>query len=98
MADQADKIALFPGEEIIECNVLPEEEPAPAIGTDLLVELVSNGRRQMPVASRVLDLAAGQGRFEAEFARDALVMAGFVSTILPELTVKTDVAWQRCKA
>lgn len=89
MPERTPEIVLFPGEEVIECHVMPPEAPAPAIGADLLVELMSANNTQMPVASRALDLTPGQGRFEAEFARDALVMSQFVSTALPEVTLNT---------
>lgn len=71
---------------------VPEQRPtlesliSAMCGIDSLDDVAS---AHMPIASKAFDESIGEGLYEAEFARDALVMSDFAFPFLPEITRAT---------
>jgi len=79
-------LALKDDEQLVSYESVPFPLDSCGIGLDLLVDLMTKSGTEMPLASCALDGTKGEGLFEAEFGRDALVMADFVGDVMPGLT------------
>lgn len=90
------ELDLLPGEQVVIIESVPWQRPERRVQVDELLARMANvevvediGTNGLAVASRTVEQRHGEGRCEAEFARDALVMATFGHDRFPALTEVT---------
>lgn len=88
-----DSSRLLQGERLVSSETVPfsRTDPVPSLAD--LIDWLTNGGTRMPLASFAFPtlngFEKGEGLFQAEFGRDALVMSAFADAFMPNLTQST---------
>lgn len=80
---------LLPDELLVEFTPVPFFVSPRDVDPTILTNLMTENFERMPIASRAFDDAVGEGLYEAEFARDALIMSLLACDVRSDVTLRT---------